>query len=37
VVVGVSTPSSFTAHAWLDGEPDGAAGDYAELLRLPPP
>jgi hypothetical protein len=22
------------AHAWLDGEPDGAAGAYEELLRL---
>jgi hypothetical protein len=27
----------FAAHAWLDGEPDGEAGVFSELLRLPPP
>ena len=26
----------FSAHAWLDGEPDGAADAFSEVLRLPP-
>ena len=34
VVVGVTAPSEgFSAHAWLDGEPDGET--FGELLRLP--
>jgi hypothetical protein len=37
VVVGVTGPASFAAHAWLAGEPDGTASPYAELMRLPPP
>jgi hypothetical protein len=37
VVVAVKGPTmDFAAHAWLDGEPDGEAGAFAELLRLPP-
>ncbi|MDX6400423.1 MAG: hypothetical protein QOF27_1029 [Gaiellaceae bacterium] len=37
VVVAVKGPTlDFSAHAWLDGEPDGEVGAYAELLRLPP-
>jgi Transglutaminase-like superfamily len=35
VVIAVrGSASNFGAHAWLDGEPDGANG-YAELLRVP--
>ncbi len=26
----------FSAHAWLDGEPDGDVDAFSELLRLPP-
>jgi hypothetical protein len=37
VVVGVTGASAFAAHAWLDGEPDGELGPFAELMRLPPP
>jgi hypothetical protein len=38
VVVAVKGPTmDFAAHAWLDGEPDGEAGVFSELLRLPPP
>ena len=37
VVVAVKGPTvDFAAHAWLDGEPDGEAGVFSELLRLPP-
>jgi Transglutaminase-like superfamily len=37
VVVAVKGPTmDFAAHAWLDGEPDGEAGAFSELLRLPP-
>jgi hypothetical protein len=37
VVVAVKGPTvDFAAHAWLDGDPDEAAGEYAELMRLPP-
>jgi transglutaminase superfamily protein len=36
VIVGVSGPSgAFRAHAWLEGEPDGADQPFHELLRLP--
>jgi hypothetical protein len=37
VIIGVVGPSSeFKAHAWLEGEPDGVAGVYEELLRVAP-
>jgi hypothetical protein len=37
VVVAVKGPAiDFAAHAWLDGDPDGEAGVFSELLRLPP-
>jgi Transglutaminase-like superfamily len=37
VVVAVKSPTmDFAAHAWLDGDPDGEAGVFSELLRLPP-
>jgi Transglutaminase-like superfamily len=37
VVVAVKGPTlDFAAHAWLDGDPDGEAGVFSELLRLPP-
>jgi Transglutaminase-like superfamily len=37
VVVAVKGPSmDFAAHAWLDGDADGDAGAFSELLRLPP-
>ena len=36
VVVGITGPaSSFRAHAWLDGELEGADEPFHELLRLP--
>jgi Transglutaminase-like superfamily len=35
VVIGVKgRDDHFTAHAWLDGEPDGQ-GPYHELMRVP--
>lgn len=34
VVVGVSAPSEFTAHAWLEGEP--VMAEYHEIARLAP-
>jgi hypothetical protein len=34
LVIGVTSPRDFTAHAWLDGEP-GAGEGYAELMRRP--
>jgi hypothetical protein len=37
VVIGVSSPRDFTAHAWLDGDEPQSAVVYAELLRRPPP
>jgi hypothetical protein len=37
VIVAVKGPSvDFAAHAWLDGEPDGDAGAFAEIMRLAP-
>jgi hypothetical protein len=37
VVVAVrGATMDFAAHAWLDGDPDGEAGVFAEVLRLPP-
>jgi hypothetical protein len=36
IVIGVQGPSAtFRAHAWIDGEDDGAAGTFVELMRLP--
>jgi Transglutaminase-like superfamily len=34
VVIGTTGPAGFQAHAWLDGDDDGAR--YVELSRLPP-
>ncbi len=37
VIVAVRGPTiDFSAHAWLDGEPDGDTSAFAELMRLPP-
>lgn len=37
VIIAVKGPTvDFAAHAWLDGEPDGNAGSFAELMRLAP-
>ena len=37
VIVAVRGPTmDFAAHAWLEGEPDGDASTFAELMRLPP-
>jgi hypothetical protein len=36
VIVAVTNPSEFAAHAWVDGEPEGDVSAYAELMRLPP-
>jgi hypothetical protein len=36
IVIGVRGPlAAFSAHAWLDGDPDGESGAFQELLRLP--
>ena len=38
VVIGVPAPGQeFVAHAWLESMPDGQAGDYHELMRIPAP
>jgi hypothetical protein len=38
VVNGVRAPGEdFIAHAWLETMPDGPAGSYRELLRIPAP
>ena len=34
VVIGVTAPDDFKAHAWLDGDPS-ESGEFAELLRAP--
>jgi hypothetical protein len=34
VVIGTTGPADFQAHAWLDGDDDGAR--FVELSRLPP-
>jgi hypothetical protein len=34
VVIGVTAPADFSAHAWLDGDP-AEAGPFTELVRLP--
>jgi hypothetical protein len=36
VVVGVSAPQDFQAHAWLDGERLPAGAGYHEIARLAP-
>jgi hypothetical protein len=36
VIIGVSRPQDFEAHAWIDGEPlVDSATRYTELMRLP--
>jgi Transglutaminase-like superfamily len=35
VVIGVSGPQDFAAHAWLDGEAQCHADEYHEIHRLP--
>ena len=36
IVIGVTGGSTnFTAHAWLDGDPDNDEQSYHELMRLP--
>lgn len=38
VVIAVRAPDeAFQAHAWVDGDPDGASVSFSELLRLPAP
>ena len=38
VVIAVQAPhEAFQAHAWVDGDPDGQADAFHELLRLPAP
>jgi hypothetical protein len=36
IVIGVTAPAQFSAHAWLDGEPDAEAGPFFEIARLRP-
>jgi hypothetical protein len=36
LVIGVKGPEDFAAHAWLDGDPAGAAAGYAEIVRRSP-
>ena len=36
IVIGVTGPIDFLAHAWLDGELDPAALPYTEVTRLRP-
>ena len=35
LIIGVTSPRDFSAHAWLDGDPPAAAAGYTELTRLP--
>jgi hypothetical protein len=35
VVIGVTSPADFRAHAWLETEPDAPDGTYREIHRLP--
>ena len=36
IVIGVTgARTNFTAHAWLDGDPDNDDQSYHELMRLP--
>jgi hypothetical protein len=36
IVIGVTAPADFSAHAWLDGDP-AEAGPFTELVRIPAP
>lgn len=36
VVIGITSPDAFSAHAWLDGEPLCHDHDFYEILRLSP-
>jgi hypothetical protein len=36
VVIGVTSPADFSAHAWLDGDPTEPAAEFRELHRLAP-
>ena len=35
LIIGVTSPRDFSAHAWLDGDPPVAGARYTELTRLP--
>src|SRR5689334_1101935 len=35
VVIGVTAPGDFKAHAWLEGDPPHGRAGYLELLRRP--
>jgi hypothetical protein len=37
VVIGVTQPEEFGAHAWLEGETHGDEGEYIEIRRLAAP
>lgn len=37
LVIGVRTDAGFGAHAWLEGDPEGAAAGHQQLLRWPAP
>jgi len=37
VIIGVSSPADFGAHAWLDGDPPSADGGFLEIVRHPAP
>lgn len=36
IVIGVTAPERFSAHAWLEGEPDAESGPFFEIARLRP-
>lgn len=36
LVIGVTAPSDFRAHAWLAGDPEDHDGEFTVLLRIPP-
>jgi hypothetical protein len=36
VVIGVTTPADFRAHAWLEGEPVEGSIEFDELVRVSP-
>jgi hypothetical protein len=37
LVIGVTGPASFAAHAWLDGESASDSANFVELVRLASP
>jgi hypothetical protein len=37
VIIGVSSPADFGAHAWLEGDPPSAGGGFLEIVRHPAP